>query len=421
MKSMVFVTLILVLIFSAAVVANSNPIYLDFPTWQAEEPGVSDWWKGAIKDFESQHPNVEIRLGGVSPSGKHTDQVAIRLAANDPPDILHLPAARAREFARQGWLKPLDEFIQTTDIGDTWNPLQKYMQLEDGSTYGILLLAYKLQLYYNERILEEAGISVPSNPEEFLAAILATAKDTDNNGMIDQFGFTLGTTESYNFYLPVTAWVVGAGGHWAKNGVPTANTPEVVQALSWLKEGFEAGAIPIGLTVANARQLFYEGKAAMMIDGPWSYAGFAKVARPEIADSLKAESLPFSNHAGGASNSIHIPVGLSPEKENLSKEFIRLITSTKWQKEYATLAQLPAAKTTAFSETELENMPLISFFMEGMDKVTSFMPEGFEDRFSEFARIVTDELMKMATIKELSPEQTANSIQEGLIQTFGAN
>ena len=35
---------------------------LEFPTWQAEEPGVSTWWKDLVAAYEKKHPDVKINL-----------------------------------------------------------------------------------------------------------------------------------------------------------------------------------------------------------------------------------------------------------------------------------------------------------------------------------------------------------------------
>ena len=35
---------------------------LNFPTWQAQEPGFSQWWKELIAAYEQAHPGVKIAL-----------------------------------------------------------------------------------------------------------------------------------------------------------------------------------------------------------------------------------------------------------------------------------------------------------------------------------------------------------------------
>src|SRR5690606_2500081 len=122
-------------------------------------PGLGDWWREVIAAFEEAHPDVQVELSGVTPSSNHAQQMTIRMAAGDPPSILHLPAARAREFAAEGWLQPIDVCFEGTDVLSQWTPLQSYLQL-DGQNMGLLLLGYTFTLFYNEDLLEAAGVAV---------------------------------------------------------------------------------------------------------------------------------------------------------------------------------------------------------------------------------------------------------------------
>jgi multiple sugar transport system substrate-binding protein len=99
---------------------------LDFPTWQAEEPGVSTWWKNLIAAYEKQYPDVKINLQQI-PFAQFVKQMTVRFAAGTPPDIVHLPSRDFASFADQGWLEPLDDRLKTTDIPANWPPLQADM------------------------------------------------------------------------------------------------------------------------------------------------------------------------------------------------------------------------------------------------------------------------------------------------------
>ena len=60
---------------------------LSFPTWQAEEPGFSQWWKELIAAYEQAHPDVKIALQQVA-YPNFTNEMTIRFASNTPPDIV---------------------------------------------------------------------------------------------------------------------------------------------------------------------------------------------------------------------------------------------------------------------------------------------------------------------------------------------
>ena len=99
------------LCFGVASIAVAQPktIELDFPTWQAEEPGAGEYWTELIKAFEAKNPGVKVKKTQV-PFREYADKMTVRFAASNPPDIVHLPSRNFLAFASQGWLAPLDDY-----------------------------------------------------------------------------------------------------------------------------------------------------------------------------------------------------------------------------------------------------------------------------------------------------------------------
>ena len=52
---------------ATAVPSASAQTVLDFPTWQAEEPGISTWWKNLIAAYEKKYPDVKINMQQMQP------------------------------------------------------------------------------------------------------------------------------------------------------------------------------------------------------------------------------------------------------------------------------------------------------------------------------------------------------------------
>ena len=105
-------------LFTSAALAQN--IVLDMPSWQATEPGTSDWFKELIAEFEAQNPGVTINFSH-EPFAGYNDKMVTRFAAGNPPDILHLPAANFMIYAQEGWLEPLDErLLRDRTLGARW-------------------------------------------------------------------------------------------------------------------------------------------------------------------------------------------------------------------------------------------------------------------------------------------------------------
>jgi hypothetical protein len=177
---------------------------LDFPTWQAEEPGVSTWWKDLIAAYEKKYPDVKVNIQQV-PFKQFVKQMTVRFAAGSPPDIVHLPSRDFASFADQGWLEPLDDRLKSTDILQTWTPLESEMKW-GGKTQGVLLMGYGGMLFYNEAKLKEAKLDVPKTPDQWLAAMKATTDANKGN-----FGLATITAEHPNMVVEMASWVIGSG------------------------------------------------------------------------------------------------------------------------------------------------------------------------------------------------------------------
>jgi multiple sugar transport system substrate-binding protein len=217
---------------------------LDFPTWQAEEPGVSTWWKELIAAYEAKYPGVKVNLQQV-PFAQFVKQMTVRFAAGTPPDIVHLPSRDFASFADQGWLEPLDERLRSTDIAANWTPLQSEMNW-NGKTQGVLLMGYGGMLFYNEQKLRDAKVALPKTPDEWLAAMKAT---TDAGK--GQFGLATITAEHPNMVVEMASWVIGSGADWLKGGRYNFTDPDVVKAVDGWRQS--VGYAPKGTNSATAR------------------------------------------------------------------------------------------------------------------------------------------------------------------------
>lgn len=118
-----------------------------------------------------------------------------RFAAGNPPDIVHMTARFVWGFAAEGVLEPLDPWLDKTDIKRSWVPSQSSLTL-DGKSYGLVLLNYGWGLIYNEGMLKQAGIAVPTTEPELFEAAKKLTRDRDGDGRIDQYGMAMNTSSS---------------------------------------------------------------------------------------------------------------------------------------------------------------------------------------------------------------------------------
>jgi multiple sugar transport system substrate-binding protein len=358
-------SIVIAALFIAIMGLQAAPIELDFPSWQAEEAGFKDFWKESIAKFQAQNPGVTVKLTQIAFSG-YIDSLTTRFAAGNPPDVLHLPTRNAAQFAAQDWLEPLDDLLKGTDIPANWTQLQSSVTF-GGKNLGILLMGYANVLYYNEKMFKDAGVAIPKNIDELVAA----AKKLTNE-KTGQFGFGLTTTDHPNVYGDASVFVYGMGHSFFKNGQYNFTDPAVVKDMDYFRE--LAKYSPKGTSTELKRQLFIDGKIAMTIDGPWVAAMLPK-ANESFRDSLKIMLPPLPKAAGNPSNSIHIPAGLAPERKALVWKFIQVLTSPEMQTRYTVLTQSPAGRNNSLTGDLAKQYPGLTAVIAASSKAVNMLPE----------------------------------------------
>ncbi|OZM76677.1 ABC transporter substrate-binding protein [Pseudonocardia sp. MH-G8] len=345
--------------------AADDTLVLEFPSWQAADESFSPWWHELITAYETEHPGVDIDFYQV-PFDSFVAQQTTRFAAGDPPDVVHLPASNAVQFAARGWLAPLDEQLATTDVAQTWSPLQEQMRWGE-HTYGLLLLGYGYALFYNEQLLADAGASVPTDPQQMLAAARAVSGLSD-----DVFGFGATTVQNSDNYTEMSAFVVGNGGAWSQpDGRITTDDPEVLEGMRQYRD--LVATAPLGIQSQQRNELFFNGQIAMLIDGPFLLSE-VQGAPEEVRQHLKVAAPPFPVVPGGVSNSLHVPADADPETAAAVWDLIEMASRPDWQRRYTELTAVPAPREGSVTPEALAATPELELFGQLADRAVDIFP-----------------------------------------------
>jgi multiple sugar transport system substrate-binding protein len=393
-----------ILALGATAPSLAQGITLDFPSWQAEEPGFAEWWKGLISEYEAKHPGVKVKLYSI-PFSNYVNQLTVRFAGQNPPDIVHLPSRNFASFASQQWLEPIDDLLNASDIASKWSKMQTEMSW-NGKSYGVLLLPYGNLLYYNEKLLQGAGAKVPTTPAEWLDAMARTT-----NREKGQFGLVTTTAEHPNMFIDAATWVLGEKQDWLRGNKYNFTDAGVVAAMDQFRKSLTYA--PPGTNSASARQLFIDGKAAFLRDGPWVWATLQK-AKPETRPLLKMAQLPFPVITGGASNSLHIPARLEAQKKKLVWEFIALAATPAWQEKYVQLTGSPAGRVGAIGPDQAKKDPHLSAITLAAEKAENLFPmqPALRENYNEFATLSSRAVVRMQSSSQSTDAILANLQKE---------
>ncbi|HUF10289.1 MAG TPA: extracellular solute-binding protein [Rhodothermales bacterium] len=244
------------------------------------------------------------------------------------PELVFGPADNVGLFVLTGSIMPLERILSEEVFGDF---------TEDGlvmwrdSTW-ILgdQVGNHLTLVYNRAL-------VPNPPEtfdEFLNMADTLTADTDGDGRIDRYALTWNYTEPF-FFIP---FLTGFGG-WVMDddGNPTLDTDATVRAIQFILDLRDKHrVIPRESDYDVADALFKEGRAAMIINGPWSWEGYVAAGIdigltpiPKITETGNW-SRPMVSAKGYSLN-----VNLTPDKYDSVRQVLLYLTSAEVQIEMA--------------------------------------------------------------------------------------
>ena len=316
--------------------ALAQETVLKMVSWQKDEKGVGDWFNALIAQFEKAHPGVKIEFAKIE-AANYAPTLTTLFASGSPPDIVHVAGFDYPRFAGNSWLENLDPYIEKSKLDlKGWSGQERCKW--KGETVCIVNLYFGFTLGYNEELLQKAGVAVPKNYAEFLAAAKKLTVDTNGDGIIDQYGTGHEIGDGVSWYVTeMLNYMLPRGAFWTNSaGQITMDTPQMVAALTDWKEVNLSGAIPRDPKGGDTRALFAEGKLALKVDGPWLYP-ILNAAKPNIRPHLKLTTSPFSPPVGGISNVLAMAADSSDKKKQLVWDFIMLATSDQNQSLLASL------------------------------------------------------------------------------------
>jgi len=300
-----------------------------------------------IPKFEEENPGIKVNAVSHEWADLH-DKILISAQSDTLPDVARLDIAWVPEFQQMGILTALDEEMSDFDAV-TADLLDSAMSTGyvAGHYYAMALNTNTKILFYNVDALEAAGVAVPTNMEEFVAAVAAVSgKNADGQQV---WGLNEPAVSGWNV-LPYI-WsnggdITNADNTKASGYINSEKTIAAVQMLQNMAQngqltGFNSGDIPMTDGFGTGRYIF-------LLEGPWKTAEL-EGAYPEM--NYANAQLP----AGEAGN-ISVLGGediamFNGENQEAAWKFMQFMTSPFAEEEMAKCGQIPVNKTALESDT----------------------------------------------------------------------
>jgi ABC-type glycerol-3-phosphate transport system substrate-binding protein len=228
--------------------------------------------KEIADNYMKLHPNVTIKFTYI-PYADFFPQMVLRVAAGNPPAIMQHGYATS-EFVKSGLLVDMSSYLEQSGWSkdDFWPGIWDLTTYND-KQYGVPFTLDTRTLQYNADLFAKAGINPPETWDDLIKNA-KTFKDATGANII-------GTPSSLVWEF-ITPLVFSNGGQWIiqdDQGLWKANaeSTEVLEAVAKAKELSDSGAlIPgwLGDDYTVIMNLFYQGKIASWINGPWQFSTY---------------------------------------------------------------------------------------------------------------------------------------------------
>jgi raffinose/stachyose/melibiose transport system substrate-binding protein len=323
-----------------ASIAVAKPVKLQLLHTEAEDNPGYDLLMEAISQTEVDMPSLTIEPETID-YAKLRQRIRLMFAAGDPPDMFELTTMEdVRLFAGHRQLLDLTGIIKELGIADQFHNLEPFTV--DGKVYGLPTQNFIVGYYYNKRIFEELGVSIPKTMVE----LEAIAKKAKAAGYIP---FAMSDSQYNEWVSMLTAnqlWVRYLGDHQQAlaDGEAKWTAPEMVQAFETFQHFAESGYFgPINgqSDYSDQHEKLMNKVAAMMFDGSWAHFALNRehavgvedigfFAMPDVIDG-QGNGLMI----GGFTRGYAFSADVTPDQKEGIKSLIKALFTPDMQKKQA--------------------------------------------------------------------------------------
>lgn len=340
-----------------------------------------------IEEFMRQNPDIRVEIEQI-PFSNYNTRLTTEIRGGAGPDVGRVNHSDVRLFSGARFLLPLDEAIAAHGI-DTGAFIPGLLGVGQigGVQMTLPMTTDARVLFYNPRLLAEAGFGAPpANWDELIAVTAAFAgTEVAGYGLVSDSDFAL----SYNHLGP---YIIGAGGMLLNADGTAAIASEsdgAVAAVEMMQALVRTGGTTPNIEAtsgANLSQMFAQDRLAMVLGGPWTRTSILN-ANPDLVygTDFATAAVPV-REAGMASGSVaggwHMGIFANTAHPEAAARLVAFLTQPE------SLVALNAAEAFPPLVGGLDNEPWSSDpFFAAFDAVLpgSNVPFTPVDRFAEIS------------------------------------
>jgi multiple sugar transport system substrate-binding protein len=255
-------------------------------------------------------------------------------------------------------------------------------------------------------MFREAGLDPEKPPKNFSEFIEYAEKLSEPAK--EQYGYAFAADSAV-----ITNFLWSNGADWltSDNKKSAINSPEAIQVFQMFQDFSKNKISPTGMTPADLDNLFYAGKVAMYINGPWLIAGCREKGIDFGIGSIPASDTGHKEFVG-TGVAFMITSSATQEQKIAAYEVIKYWLSKDILKEWTMRNGFPAWSQEVLDDPEVQKNEI----QAELGKITQYTRVPFEG-LPESSQILSDyvnPILEQLTYLEISPSEAAAKMEEGI-------
>ncbi len=363
-----------------------------------------------LSRFEAENPGIKVKdeVLPASTDEQHQFYVINLEARSQEFDVLSMDVIWVEEFARAGWLRPLDEVFPPEERRDFFHGPLSAVTYRD-NVYAIPWYIDAGLLYYRKDLLERYSLPVPRTWEELVSTARAIMKE--ERGL---YGFIWQGKQYEGLVCNVMEYMWSRGGGLiGEDGRFNALKKENVEALRFMYDLIHTYRVspPLVTTAVEetTRHIFGSGRAIFMRNWPYAWNIFEREGSP-VKGKVGVTVLPaFSGYRSASTlGGWQLGVNRYSKHPEAAEKLVRYLTSYRVQKEMSIKMGYRPPRRSLYRDEELRKVQ--PFIVRLYDVFEHARPRPESPFYMMITQVLQPEFSAAITGLK-SPEEALRSIQ----------
>lgn len=299
-------------------------------------------WAYTLREFERRNPGVKIEEIVVS----HEDtlnQITVSVLGGNAPDVIVINPIMMPQLDSIGALENLEPYIPAEELRLFPRRVLDDLSI-DGTVRGLAHYAGPILMVYNRDLMKEAGLNPDKPPQnwlEFADAVKRICALPARNGG-KTYGIALRSERQPNSAQWTIPIIYAHGGEFTNSsGEIQLNTPAAVATFKWYQETIRSGCSPEAATISDTRNLFAQGRAGFVFEGPWIAGVVDALSNKRLKvgsnDNVWAAEMPADSTGRRRQIANHGVLSMTKQArdKSLAAQFIRFVVGDRDVVEFA--------------------------------------------------------------------------------------